>query len=88
MQSLKIFSSMYFLVIFRYKNCTLKHKIRSYFNYCFVTCFAWTMYHGHVTSVYVFILINDYLIFYCVDDLFYDFNFWHFKINDRENLFA
>jgi len=46
------------------------------------------MYHGHVTSVYVFILINDYLIFYCVDDLFYDFNFWHFKINDRENLFA
>lgn len=88
MQSLKIFSSMYFLVIFRYKNCTLKHKIRSYFTYCFVTRFAWTMFHGHVTSVYVFILINDYLIFYCVDNLFYDFNFWHFKINDRENLFA
>lgn len=28
------------------------------------------MYYGHVTGVFVFILINNYLIFFCVDDLF------------------
>lgn len=67
------------------KGIFIKNNVLFYTPY-FVTCiFILTMYHGHVTGAFVFILTNYCLIFYCVDD-FIDFTFRGFRISGKEDI--